>query len=178
MNAIISYWKKAKFLHKLTIFFLETKKIYAPQNWMILQSSYFLGTDWFFFYHQVSAASFVLRRSKKDMNTLQREVVHGRYWGLNFSKLSFQSGIDIDLKLFAYYCNISIIVFLSIFRNMVRNVKLGHGLFDLIKTEQAAKVSIFKRICNCISHLQLQLYTWITVLLLNHFIVINTLVLY
>lgn len=25
---------------------------------------------------------------------------------------------------------------------MVRNVKLGHGLFDLIKTEQAAKVSI------------------------------------
>lgn len=33
--------------------------------------------------------------------------------------------------------------FLSIFRNMVRNVKLGHGLFDLIKTEQAAKVSIY-----------------------------------
>lgn len=26
---------------------------------------------------------------------------------------------------------------------MVRNVKLGHGLFDLIKTEQAAKVSIY-----------------------------------
>lgn len=25
---------------------------------------------------------------------------------------------------------------------MVRNVKLGHGLFDLIKTEQAAKVRI------------------------------------
>lgn len=107
-----------------------------------------------------------------------RSSMEGIAWGLNFSKLSFQSGIDIDLKLFAYYCNISIIVFLSIFRNMVRNVKLGHGLFDLIKTEQAAKVSIFKRICNCISHLQLQLYTWITVLLLNHFIVINTLVLY
>lgn len=50
---------------------------------------------------QVSATSFVLRRSKTDMNTLQREVIHGR--------------------------------------NMVRNVKLGHGLFDLIKTEQAAK---------------------------------------
>lgn len=27
---------------------------------------------------------------------------------------------------------------------MVRNVKLGHGLFDLIKTEQAAKVRILK----------------------------------
>lgn len=49
------------------------------------------------------------------------------------------------MKLFSnYYIFIKLLLFfLSIFRNMVRNVKLGHGLFDLIKTEQAAKVSIY-----------------------------------
>lgn len=67
------------------------------------------------FYDQVSAASFVLRRSKKDMNTLQREVIHGRYWRI-FLKLSFQSGIYIDMKLFSnYYIFIKLLLFFFIY---------------------------------------------------------------
>ncbi|XP_033726539.1 coiled-coil domain-containing protein 60-like isoform X2 [Pecten maximus] len=49
----------------------------------------------------VSAAKFVLRRSRKDLNTLKQEVFHSR--------------------------------------NLIRNVRLGHGLFDLIKKEREAK---------------------------------------
>ncbi|XP_069106802.1 coiled-coil domain-containing protein 60-like isoform X2 [Argopecten irradians] len=49
----------------------------------------------------VSAAKFVLRRSRKDLNTLKQEVSHSR--------------------------------------NLIRNVRLGHGLFDLIKKEREAK---------------------------------------
>lgn len=69
-------------------------------------------------------------------------------------KFFYQSDIYVNLKLFAY--NISIIFFSSIFRNMVRNVKLGHGLFDLIKTEQAAKVRILKGFYQSL----LQLFTY------------------
>ncbi|KAL5013469.1 hypothetical protein ScPMuIL_007739 [Solemya velum] len=50
---------------------------------------------------RMTAAKFVLKRSRKDLNTLNKEVVHGR--------------------------------------KMVRNVKLGHGLFDLIKQERLEK---------------------------------------
>lgn len=138
-----SYWRKAKISPQTNYFFSNQKKIMPLKIW----SFYKVLIFWEFigiFYDQVSAASFVLRRSKKDMNTLQREVIHGRYWRI-FLKLSFQSGIYIDMKLFSnYYIFIKLLLFfLSIFRNMVRNVKLGHGLFDLIKTEQAAKVSIY-----------------------------------
>lgn len=138
-----SYWRKAKISPQTNCFFSNQKKIMPLKIW----SFYKVLIFWEFigiFYDQVSAASFVLRRSKKDMNTLQREVIHGRYWRI-FLKLSFQSGIYIDMKLFSnYYIFIKLLFFfLSIFRNMVRNVKLGHGLFDLIKTEQAAKVSIY-----------------------------------
>ncbi|XP_021378214.1 coiled-coil domain-containing protein 60-like isoform X2 [Mizuhopecten yessoensis] len=49
----------------------------------------------------VSAAKFVLRRSRKDLNTLKQEVSHSR--------------------------------------SLIRNVRLGHGLFDLIKKEREAK---------------------------------------
>lgn len=48
-----------------------------------------------------TAAKFVLRRSRKDLNTLNKAVVHGR--------------------------------------NMIRNVRLGHGLFDLINKEKQSK---------------------------------------
>ncbi|KAH3897211.1 hypothetical protein DPMN_021397, partial [Dreissena polymorpha] len=48
-----------------------------------------------------TAAKFVLRRSRKDLNTLNKAVVHGR--------------------------------------NMIRNVSLGHGLFDLIHKEKESK---------------------------------------
>ncbi|XP_060590036.1 coiled-coil domain-containing protein 60-like isoform X8 [Ruditapes philippinarum] len=48
-----------------------------------------------------TAAKFVLRRSRKDLNTLNKAVVHGR--------------------------------------NMIRNVSLGHGLFDLIDKEKQHK---------------------------------------
>ncbi|KAK3578243.1 hypothetical protein CHS0354_011560 [Potamilus streckersoni] len=48
-----------------------------------------------------TAAKFVLRRSRKDLNTVNKEVTHGR--------------------------------------NMIRNVRLGHGLFDLIEKEKQAK---------------------------------------
>ncbi|KAL4218125.1 Coiled-coil domain-containing protein 60 [Mactra antiquata] len=59
-----------------------------------------------------TAAKFVLRRSRKDLNTLNKAVVHGR--------------------------------------NMIRNVSLGHGLFDLIHKEkqskkQASELAIKKR---------------------------------
>lgn len=59
-----------------------------------------------------TAAKFVLRRSRKDLNTLNKAVVHGR--------------------------------------NMIRNVSLGHGLFDLINKEkqhkkQASEEAIRKR---------------------------------
>ncbi|KAK7489376.1 hypothetical protein BaRGS_00019320 [Batillaria attramentaria] len=50
---------------------------------------------------QMSAAKFVLRRTRKDLNTLSKEVVKGRH--------------------------------------MIRNVRLGHGLFDLIRQERMAK---------------------------------------
>lgn len=53
---------------------------------------------------------------------------------------------------------------------MVRNVKLGHGLFDLIKTEQAAKVRILKGFL-ILSASRYYNYS----LALNHFIIINTL---
>ncbi|XP_053383277.1 coiled-coil domain-containing protein 60-like isoform X8 [Mercenaria mercenaria] len=48
-----------------------------------------------------TAAKFVLRRSRKDLNTLNKAVVHGRH--------------------------------------MIRNVSLGHGLFDLIDKEKQHK---------------------------------------
>ncbi|KAL3889727.1 hypothetical protein ACJMK2_002056 [Sinanodonta woodiana] len=48
-----------------------------------------------------TAAKFVLRRSRKDLNTVNKEVTHGR--------------------------------------SMIRNVRLGHGLFDLIEKEKQAK---------------------------------------
>ncbi|ESP03396.1 hypothetical protein LOTGIDRAFT_237703 [Lottia gigantea] len=48
-----------------------------------------------------SAANFMLRRKKRELNNLNKEVRHGR--------------------------------------NLIRNVKLGHGLFDLIKQERQAK---------------------------------------
>lgn len=42
---------------------------------------------------------------------------------------------------------------------MVRNVKLGHGLFDLIKTEQAARVSAkYLKILFCESPSKLIIY--------------------
>ncbi|XP_076437921.1 coiled-coil domain-containing protein 60-like isoform X2 [Babylonia areolata] len=49
----------------------------------------------------MSAAKFVLRRTRKDLNTLSKEVVKGR--------------------------------------QMIRNVRLGHGLFDLIRQERMTK---------------------------------------
>lgn len=49
----------------------------------------------------MTAAKFVLRRTRKDLNTLNKEVVKGR--------------------------------------SMIRNVRLGHGLFDLIRQERLAK---------------------------------------
>ncbi|XP_071110840.1 coiled-coil domain-containing protein 60-like isoform X3 [Haliotis cracherodii] len=51
----------------------------------------------------MTAAKFVLRRTRKDLNTLKKEVDSGR--------------------------------------NMIRNVKLGHGLFQLIKHERETKTA-------------------------------------
>ncbi|XP_052764388.1 coiled-coil domain-containing protein 60-like isoform X4 [Mya arenaria] len=48
-----------------------------------------------------TAAKFVLRRSRRDLNTLNKAVVHGR--------------------------------------SMIRNVSLGHGLFDLVNKEKQSK---------------------------------------
>ncbi|XP_050406431.1 uncharacterized protein LOC126821884 isoform X1 [Patella vulgata] len=52
-------------------------------------------------YNRNTAAKFMLRRKRKDLNNLNKEVSHGR--------------------------------------SLIRNVKLGHGLFDLIKQERTAK---------------------------------------
>ncbi|CAG5122811.1 unnamed protein product, partial [Candidula unifasciata] len=49
----------------------------------------------------LAAAKFVLKRTRKDLNTLSREVVKGRH--------------------------------------LIRNVSLGHGLFDLIRQERQSK---------------------------------------
>ncbi|BFZ21106.1 hypothetical protein BsWGS_24145 [Bradybaena similaris] len=65
----------------------ETSAVVAPQ------------TSW-------AATKFVLKRTRKDLNTLKREVVKGRH--------------------------------------LIRNVSLGHGLFDLIKQErQSKKAALF-----------------------------------
>ena len=47
-----------------------------------------------------------------------------------------------------YMIESNIVVF---FRNMIRNVSLGHGLFDLINKEKQSKVSVSKSVT---SHLQ------------------------
>lgn len=62
-----------------------------------------------------------------------------------------------------------------LFRNMVRNVKLGHGLFDLIKTEQAARVSAkYLKILFCESPSKLIIYIFrITLISFLNFFFVN-----
>lgn len=140
MNALLSCIEEKPNLQTNQLVFFLTNKIYAPQNLMILQitcSSYFWGNKGFIF---LSPGVCNIICSQKVKNRHEHFTKGGHPWKV--LRLKFFIKVIFMLIWNCLHITFPLFFFSSIFRNMVRNVKLGHGLFDLIKTEQAAKVSI------------------------------------
>lgn len=134
--------EKPKFLHKPTIF-SQTKNL-CPSKSDDFTKFLFSGNLLGFFTTRCQQHHLFLEGRKKTWTLYKgrssMEGIEEFFLSYHFKVafiLIWNCFQIITFSLNYYY------FFLSIFRNMVRNVKLGHGLFDLIKTEQAAKVSIY-----------------------------------
>lgn len=137
-----SYWRKAKISPQTNYFFSNQKKL-CPSKSDDFTKFLFSGNLLEFFTTRCQQHHLFLEGRKKTWT-----LYKGRssMEGIEEFFLSYHFKVAFILIWDCFQIitfSLNYFFFLSIFRNMVRNVKLGHGLFDLIKTEQAAKVSIY-----------------------------------